>query len=46
MQPLITGFTYNEAAAFLPFNINATAPPNGTSPGAGGLACGVRREIA
>ncbi|KAK4120629.1 alpha/beta-hydrolase [Parathielavia appendiculata] len=39
--PLITGFTYNEAAAFLPFDINATTAPNGTTaPGAGGLACG------
>ncbi|KAH6649548.1 Alpha/Beta hydrolase protein [Chaetomium tenue] len=45
-EPLITGFTYNEAAAFLPFNINATTPPDGAgAPGAGGLACGSRREM-
>ncbi|KAK4150340.1 acetylcholinesterase [Chaetomidium leptoderma] len=44
--PLITGFTYNEAAAFLPFDINATTAPDGAAaPGSGGLACGVTREI-
>lgn len=44
-QPLITGFTFNEPAAFGPFDINATSPTptNGTGP-LNNLACGVKRE--
>lgn len=42
---MIAGFNYNEAAAFLPFDPNDTTAPNGTDTGAGGLACGVKREI-
>jgi hypothetical protein len=41
---MIAGFTYNEAAAFLAFDPNATTPPNATVPGTAGLACGVKRE--
>lgn len=46
LQPVITGFTYNEAAAFLPFDISATVAPNVTFSGADGLSCGVVREAA
>ncbi|KAK5659085.1 hypothetical protein OQA88_1174 [Cercophora sp. LCS_1] len=44
--PVIAGFTYNEPAAFLLFDPDATAAPNATTPGADGLACGVKREAA
>lgn len=46
-QPLIAGFTYNEAAAFQPFDANATAPPNTTQSSLGaGLSCGAKREAS
>ena len=41
---MIAGFTYNEAAAFLDFDPNATTPPPPTVPGTAGLACGVKQE--
>ncbi|KAL2192881.1 Alpha/Beta hydrolase protein [Corynascus similis CBS 632.67] len=43
--PLITGYTFNEAAAFLPFHLNDTAPPTPTMPGSDRLSCGVRNEV-
>ena len=44
-KPLIAGYTYNEPAAFLAFDPNATSPPAPTVPGTEGLACGITREV-
>lgn len=44
-KPMITGYNFNEVAAFLPFDPNATAPPpDPPLSGARGLACGVLNE--
>lgn len=40
---MITGYNFNEGAAFLPFDPDATAPPEG-APGGMGLGCGVVSE--
>jgi len=45
-QPVITGFTYNEAAAFQPFDISSMEAPNATFSSTDGLSCGVAREAA
>ncbi|KAK4142476.1 acetylcholinesterase [Dichotomopilus funicola] len=43
--PMITGYNFNEGAAFLPFDPDATAPPAGGGiPGGNGLGCGVVTE--